>query len=91
MPPLIDKGHYYGAKVLVELNGVVLWGYVMGVSTYFQDIALSYGDYARAEGSTLLSVQIMATLLPEDFMHAASNGLFCSRTFKESEVILLGD
>lgn len=91
MPPLSTSDYYPGSKVVVEIDNIILWGYVMGATDYFKEVALARGDYARAADGMLLHVQVSGVLLTEDYEYACAENLFRLHIVSESEVIPIAD
>ena len=95
MPPLrkeFEGFRYAGDKVVVELDGIIFWGYVVGIEMY-EDESLSYADTKSVINTWhFVEVSLQETLDPDEFLNAKYAGYIGDRVhFHESEVIPVTD
>ena len=95
MPPLckeFEGFRYSGDKVVVELDGIIFWGYVVGIEMY-EDESLSYADTKSVINTWhFVEVSLQETLDPDEFLNAKYAGYIGDRfQFHESEVIPVTD
>ena len=95
MPPLrkeFEGFRYAGDKVIVELDGIIFWGYIVGIETY-EDESMSFADTKSVINTWhFVEVSLQETLDPDEFLNAKYACYIGDRfQFHESEVIPVTD